>query len=197
MEAPLNRDLGAATPREDWWMIFMLGIAMMILGIVAIIVPLAAAVAVNGLVGIVLLLAGIFQVAHALRKHETAGRAVLGMVVAAFYIIAGLILLAHPIAGVVAFTLFLAAFFAISGVFKIISAFEMHGVAGWGWMLVGGILTFILGVLIYAHWPSSAVWAIGLLVGIDLLYIGWSMLALSLMLHVLPPTARGRLAGEH
>lgn len=178
-------------------MLLMLGIAMIILGVVAIIVPLAAAVAVNYLVGIVLLLDGVIQVVHAFTRRETAGRVVLGLVVAALYVIAGLILLAHPLLAVAAFTLFLAAFFIVVGVFKVISAFEMYGMTGWGWALVGGILSFILGVLIFAHWPSSAVWAIGLLVGIDLLFTGWSMIALALMLHMLPPTTTGRLAGQH
>lgn len=197
MEAPLERHAEAARPGEDWWMLLMLGIAIIILGAVAIIVPLAAAVAVNYLVGIVLLLDGIIQAVHAFRRRETAGRVVLGLVVAALYVIAGLILLAHPLLAVLTFTLFLAAFFIVVGVFKVIGAFEMYGMTGWGWLLVGGILSFILGVLIFAHWPSSAVWAIGLLVGIDLLFTGWSMIALALTLHMLPPTATGRLAGQH
>lgn len=197
MEAPLERNVEPVAPREDWWMLLMLGIATLILGVVAIILPLATAVTINGLVGILLLLGGIFQVVHAFRRRETAGRVVLGLVVAALYVIAGLILLAHPFAAVLTFTLFLAAFFIVAGVFKVIGAFEMHGVTGWGWNLVGGILTFILGVLIWAHWPSSAVWAIGLLVGIDLLFTGWTMIALALTLHMLSPSTTGRLAGQH
>jgi len=197
MEAPLERNVAPVVPAEDWWMLLTLGIAMVIVGVISIIVPLATAVAVNGLIGIVLLLAGIFQIVHAVRRPETAGRFVLGLIVAAFYLIAGLILLAHPILGVAAFTLFLATFFIVAGVFKFIGAFEMHGQTGWGWALVGGILSFILGVLIFAHWPSSAVWAIGLLVGIDLLYMGWAMITMSLALHTVHAGTRGRLAGQH
>ena len=153
MEGPVER-IEAATPREDWWLVLMLGIAMMILGVVAIIVPLAAAVAVSGLVGILLLIGGILQLVHAIKRRETAGGVVLGLFVAALYVIAGLVLLAYPLTSVVTFTLFLAAFFVVAGVFRVISAFEMHGVTGWGWVLIGGILEFILGVLIYAHWPN-------------------------------------------
>jgi len=108
-----------------------------------------------------------------------------------------MILLAYPFAAVLTFTLFLAGFFVVAGVFKIIEAFEIRGMTGWGWVLASGILSFILGVLIWARWPSSAFWAIGLLVGIDLLFMGWAMIALSLSLHALSPTARGRFAGQH
>ncbi len=197
MEAPLEQNVDTARPGENWWMILLLGIAMVILGLVAIFTPLAMAVAISKLVGVVLLLAGIFQAVHAIRQHDAAGKVVLGLVVAAFYFIAGLILLAYPFAAVLTFTLFLAGFFVVAGVFKIIEAFEIRGMTGWGWVLASGILSFILGVLIWARWPSSAFWAIGLLVGIDLLFMGWAMIALSLSLHALSPTARGRFAGQH
>lgn len=196
MEVPEERTVEHMMPREDWWMLLMLGVAMIVLGVISIIVPLATAVAINGLIGILLLLSGIFQVASTIRRHESAGRVLLGLIISAFYIIAGLILLAHPFAAVASFTLFLAAFFVIAGVFKVIGALEMIGHHHWGWSLIGGILTFVLGVLIYAHWPSSAAWAIGLLVGIDLLFIGWSLITLSLALHMLPPAPTGRLAGQ-
>lgn len=196
MEAPLERNAEARTS-EDWWLYLLLGIAMILLGTLAIAVPLAAAVAVNKLVGILLLLGGIFQAVQSIRWRETLGKVVLGLVVAAFYVIAGLILLANPFAGVMTLTLFLAGFFIVAGIFKVIGAFEMYGMTGWGWMLTSGILSFILGVLIFVKWPSSAVWAIGLLVGIDLLFAGWAMIALSLTLRMLPPATRGRLAGQH
>lgn len=197
MEAPLEGNAERVAPREDWWLLLILGIAMMILGVVAIVTPLAAAVAVNGLLGILLLLSGIIQAVHAIRRRESAGRIVLGLVVAAFYVIAGLILLAYPFAAVMTFTLFLAGFLVVAGVFKVIAAFEAYGAAGWGWTLLSGIVSFALGVMIWARWPSSALWAIGMLVGIDLLFMGWTMIALALALHMLPPAARGRLAGQH
>lgn len=197
MEAPLDRNAEIATPGDRWWLLLILGIATIILGVVAILAPLVAAVAVNKLVGILLLLGGIFQAVHAISRREVAGKVVLGLIVAAFYVIAGLILLAYPFAAVLTFTLFLAGFFIVAGVFKVIGALEMHGTTGWGWTLTSGILSFILGVLIWAQWPSSAIWAIGLLVGIDLLFMGWAMIALALTLHMLAPSTRGRLAGQH
>lgn len=197
MEASFEGNVEPTLPREDWWLFLMLGIALMILGVVAIVLPLTAAVAINALLGILLLVGGVLEVVYTFKRHQSAGRVVLGLIVAALYVIAGLILLAHPFAAILSLTLFLAAFFVVAGVFKIIGSIEMRGTAFWGWNLVGGILSFILGVLIWAHWPSSAIWAIGLLVGIDLLYMGWAAIAIALALHMLPTTTAGRLAGQH
>lgn len=197
MEASFEGNVESAPPREDWLMFLFLGIALMIMGAVAIILPLAAAVAINALVGVLLLAGGVLQVIHAFVRHKAPSKIVLGLIVAALYVIAGLILLAHPFAAILSLTLFLAAFFVASGVFKIIGAIETRGMPFWGWSLVGGILSFILGVLIWAHWPSSAVWAIGLLVGIDLLYMGWAAIAVAIALHMLPSSTAGRLAGQH
>jgi len=197
MEASFERNVEEALPRRDWWVYLLLGLALILLGVVAIVLPLAAAVAINALVGALLLVGGALQVVYTFKRHQSAGKVVLGLIVAALYVIAGLILLAHPFAALLSFTLFLAAFFVVAGVFKIIAAVEMHGTPYWAWTLVGGILSFVLGVLIWSHWPSSAIWAIGLLVGIDLLYMGWTALAIGLTLHMLPPATTGRLAGQH
>jgi uncharacterized membrane protein HdeD (DUF308 family) len=71
-------------------------------------------------------------------------------------------------------------FFIIEGIFKIVLAIELRKIWSWGWLLVNGILALILGVLIWRQWPSSSAWAIGLLLGIDLVFGGWSMIILSL-----------------
>ena len=186
-----------AVPAQDWFVYVMLGILMMVLGAVAIVLPLAAAVAINAFVGILLLIGGAIQLVYAFKRHASVGKVVLGLVVAALYVIAGLILLAHPFAALLSFTLFLAAFFVVTGVFKVIASIEAHGVPYWGWSLVGGILTFILGVLIWSHWPSSAFWAIGLIVGIDLLFMGWTAIAVGFGMHMVTGATTGRLAGQH
>ena len=197
MEASFEGNVEPAPSREDWVSYLLLGIALMVWGAVAIVLPLATAVAVNAFLGVMLLVGGALQVAYTIKRHRSVGRVVLGLIVSALYVIAGLILLAHPFAAIASLTLFVAAFFVAAGVFKIIGAIEMHGMPYWGWSLIGGILSFILGVLIWTHWPSSAIWAIGLLVGVDLLYTGWSVLAIGLALHMLPGAPTGRLAGEH
>lgn len=199
MEASFERNAESALPRGDWWLYLLLGIALIVIGVVAIVVPAATALAiltVDYLLGALLLIGGVLQAIYAFKRHTTAGRVVLGLIVAALYVIAGLILLGHPFAAVLSLTLFLAAFLIVAGIFKIIAAFEMYGTAHWGWTLVGGIVSFILGVLIWAGWPAT-VWALGLWIGIDLLYMGWTMVAIGVVLHALPTATTGRLAGQH
>jgi uncharacterized membrane protein HdeD (DUF308 family) len=186
-----------AAPAHHWWAYVVLGIAMIVMGMIAIVAPLAAAVAINALVGAALLVGGAVQLVYTFLRHKSVGKVVLGLIVAALYVIAGLILLAHPFAVVLSFTLFLAAFFVVAGVFKIIASVEAHGLPYWGWGLVGGVLTFILGVLIWAQWPSSAIWAIGLIVGIDLLFMGWTAITVGIGAHMAAGPTAGRLAGQH
>lgn len=181
-------------------MYLLLGIALIIVGVIAIVVPAATAItllAVDYLLGALLLAGGVLQAVYAFRRHTTAGRVVLALIVSALYVIAGLILLGHPFAAILSLTLFLAAFLIVAGIFKIIAAVEMYGSEHWGWTLAGGIVSFILGVLIWGGWPAT-VWALGLWIGIDLLYMGWTMIAVAVVLHGLPTTTTtGRLAGQH
>lgn len=179
-------------------MYLLLGIALIVLGTLAIVVPAATAaatIAVNYLLGALLLIGGLVHAVYTFKRHRSAGKVAMGLIVSALYVIAGLILLGHPFAAILSLTLFLAAFLIVTGIFKVIAAFEMHGTSHWGRTLVGGILSFVLGVLIWAGWPAT-VWALGLWIGIDLLYMGWMMIAVAYVLHALPGTT-GRLAGQH
>ena len=74
----------------------------------------------------------------------------------------------------------LAILFILEGLFKIIASIQLRPVINWGWMLFNGILALIIGTLIWISWPSSAVWAIGILVGINIVFGGWAMVMLSL-----------------
>lgn len=170
---------------------------MMVLGALAIVLPLAAVFALSGLIGILLLIGGVVQFVYTLKRHQSVGKVMLGLIVSALYVIAGLILLAHPFVTLLSLTLFLAAFLVIAGIFKVIAAVEAHGTPYWGWTLASGILTFILGVLMWTHWPGFAIWAVGLLVGIDLIFMGWMAITVGVGLHMITGAHTGRLAGQH
>ena len=86
----------------------------------------------------------------------------------------------YPFEGVLALTLLLAAFLLVQGVFQIVAAYRIRPGRSWGWMLASGIATLILGVLIWLGWPGAALWIIGLLVGIHLLFSGFSLVMLAL-----------------
>jgi uncharacterized membrane protein HdeD (DUF308 family) len=92
----------------------------------------------------------------------------------------GIVLLVAPLQGALALTIVLAVFLLVEGVFKIITAFRVRDHRGWGWLLASGIVSVILGLLIWAQWPASGLWVIGLLVAIQLLFTGWSLVMLAL-----------------
>jgi len=182
--------------QREWWLYLLLGIALIVFGLAAITVPLATAVAAATVLGLLLLAGGIVQAVYTFRMRGRTSRTVLHLVMAILYVLAGLILLAHPIATVLIITMLLAIYFFVQGVVRIVASIELRGMPHRGWVLIGGVLSLILAVLIAAQWPSSAIWAIGILVGIDLIYAGATIVALSLAVHGVFPRAP-RLAGEH
>lgn len=163
-----------AIQRNSGWFIG-LGILWMVFGILAIILPTVAGVAVDILLGILFLVGGAAQIVHAARAKGWRGTVWqgLGGVLA---LILGAVLLFFPWQGLLALTVVLAAFFLANGVFKIVAAFGNRDMKGWGWLLFSGILSIIIGVLVTIGWPASALWAVGILVGIELLFMGWWMM---------------------
>ncbi len=105
----------------------------------------------------------------------------LHLIIAAFTIVIGFLILYSPGVTVAAITLLLAAFFLSEGLFKIIGSVATR-FQGWGWYLLNGIVSLALGILILMHWPSSSLWVIGLFIGIDFIFAGWSLVMVSLFL---------------
>jgi len=167
--------------QQNWGWLLALGILMIVLGVVAIAVPLMAALAIELLLGWLLVIGGIGQGIHAFSSREGKGFW-LELLLAALYLGIGIMLLAYPVGGIVTLTLLLAAFFIAEGIFKIVMGLQLRPAPNWGWILTSGILALLLGALIMLEWPSAALWAIGLLVGVDLIFGGWSLIMLSLTL---------------
>jgi uncharacterized membrane protein HdeD (DUF308 family) len=86
-------------------------------------------------------------------------------------------MLGRPLLGLASLTLVLAVYFLVDGIFQIITAFQIKPHEGWGWVLLSGLAASLLGYLIWSQWPFSGVWAVGILVGINLFMSGWSMIA--------------------
>jgi uncharacterized membrane protein HdeD (DUF308 family) len=95
------------------------------------------------------------------------------------YLVLGFLLVQRPLAAAAFFTLMLAAAFFVGGLFCIIVALSDR-FYGWGWVLLNGIVTLVLGILIWREWPEAAFWVIGLFVGIDMLFAGWSLVITAL-----------------
>ncbi len=160
--------------------LFGMGVVMVILGVLAIAAPLLAGIAIAYLVGAVVLVAGLTELAHAFRARSW-GVGLVGALVGAFAILCGMLMIAHPLFNLKFLALLLAVFFIMEGIMSIVMALQMKGINGAGWTLFGGVMSLILGGLIWAQWPLSGNWAVGILVGLRFLCTGWSMIALGQM----------------
>ena len=103
-------------------------------------------------------------------------------------IVVGLLFIRAPVNALLALTLLLACFLMVEGIFQIVAALS-YRFGAWGWALAGGIIDLILGVMIWQQWPASALWVIGLFLGINLIFRGVNWIALGLGLRALPPLA--------
>jgi uncharacterized membrane protein HdeD (DUF308 family) len=162
-----------------WHWLLGTGAVMMILGLAAIFLPFVATLAVEILLGIVLVAAGITQVVHAFKARHAKGFA-FRLLGAALYGLVGVLFLAFPLHGVLTLTALLAILFMAAGTFKIALSLHVRPVPSWGWLMVSGLVAIVLGGLIWMGLPGTATWAIGLLVGIELLFTGWSMIVFGL-----------------
>jgi len=162
---------------STWSILF--GVSLIILGMLAVGSPAIAAVAVNAVLAWLIVLAGVVHLSLAFHTRA-AGSVVWKLLVGLAYVFFGIYLIAHPALGVVSLTLLLASLFLVEGIFEIALFFQMRSVGGSTWLLADGIITLLLGLMIYLQWPSSSAWAIGTLVGVSLIISGVTRLMLSL-----------------
>jgi uncharacterized membrane protein HdeD (DUF308 family) len=171
----------SAAVREHWKAFLFEGILLAILGLAAIIVPPLAGLAVTIFLGWMFLISGIAGLALTFWARQMPGfwwsliSAVLGIIV-------GLILLARPVQGVLTLTIVVGAYFLAEGVTSIMYALEHRRELSerWSWMLFAGVLDLLIAAMIIAGLPGSAEWAVGLLVGINLLFGGASLIGMAL-----------------
>ena len=104
------------------------------------------------------------------------GLGLLIFVVGALTAVAGFYLFNQPLAGLASITIFLAVYFVVTGIFELVSAFQIRPAEGWGLMLFNGIVTLVLGIMIWRQFPLSGAWAVGVLFGIKLVLSGWSLI---------------------
>ena len=168
--------LEASRKSSGWSMLW--GFLMLVCGILAISLPLASSIGIVIVLAWLILFAGILHLIFAFQSHSIGGF-LWKLLLAIVYGVAGLYMLMNPVLGVISLTLLLAVFFLFEGVVEIIFYFKIRGAANAGWVLFDGIITLILGFLIWRRWPSSSVWVIGTLVGISLIFSGISRVMLS------------------
>jgi len=173
-------DTGLQELRRSWGWHLAMGIALILLGIIAVIDSVAVTVISMMFFGWLLLFGGIIEGMQAFR-HRRGGHFFLHLLNAAFAIVVGLMLLRNPLAGSLVMTLLMATYFLVAGAFRIFTALTVD-ITGSGWMLVDGIITLILGILVWAQWPMAGLWIIGLFIGINLITYGWSQMMLAFVL---------------
>ncbi len=171
----------ASAIHEHWVLFLIEGIVLLILGVVAILVPLIATLAFTILVGWLFLISGIVGLIATFWARNAPGFW-WSLISAVIGILAGLALLTSPIVGALSLTLVLVAFFIIEGIASIMYAVDHRRqlTSSWFWMLLSGVIDLILAAIILAGLPGTAVWALGLLVGINMLFGGAALIAMAL-----------------
>jgi len=172
------RGPGTLVKKATGWFI-AIAVLFILLGIFAIAEPFAAGLGVTLLVGWLLVIGAVAHFIAAFKGHG-AKHLILQVVVGVVYLIGGLYFLTHTIMAVSTLTLLLSGVILAEGVLEIVAYIRLKSMGGAGWLLMNGIVTLCLGGLIWFHWPSSSVWAIGTLVGVNLVMTGMSRLMVGL-----------------
>ncbi len=165
---------------RSWKLLMTAGVLAILLGCFAILVPAVASVGTAIFIGWILLIAGAFLVAAAFSAHSI-GSVVLRLIWAALTVVVGVWLIVEPHNGTLTLTLVLGIYFLFMGLTRITVAFLARGQQNAGWVGLSGVCGLLIGILVLAKFPSSADWAIGLLVGIDLIFAGWTLTSVALV----------------
>src|SRR5262249_25070691 len=145
-------------------------------------------IAVTWIIGGAVLLAGIATIAEAFQAHSL-GAGIGDFLWGLLYAVAGLLMLLHPIAGLSFLTMLLAFFFFLAGTWKVMAAWRLRPRQGWGLVMTSGVLSLLFGAMVLASWPFSGAWAIGTLVGVELIFDGWTMVTLGTTLRQIAKVA--------
>jgi len=167
----------ACLRKSSFWLL-VLGALLIVVGLVAISSSFIATLATVVMLGILLMIGGVVEIVDAFLGRGWRGFW-MHLLAGILYLVLGFLLVQRPLAAAAFFTLMLATAFFVGGLFRIIVALSER-FYGWGWVLLNGIITLVLGILIWQEWPEAAYWVIGLFVGIDMLFAGWSLVITAL-----------------
>jgi uncharacterized membrane protein HdeD (DUF308 family) len=168
----------------NWAWFLALGIVLIVVGTVAVSMPLWATLTTALAIGVLLLMGGIAQLIGAFWTREWSGFLLI-LLMGVLYLVLGVMFLRHPGEALVAVTLLLACGLMIGGLFRIIGSL-MYRFPHWGWTLASGAINLLLGIYIYSQWPFDSLMILGLFVGIDLIFTGWTWVMLALAVKNVP-----------
>jgi len=155
-----------------------LGIVFIALGVASVLAPAVAGSALMIVIGFILLIAGIVAIVRQLNTDASKEKTI-GLILGVITALAGIAVIGHPFFGLAFLTLLLVGYFVVEGVWKIVVSFRYKPASGWKWLLASGVLSLILGLLIWNQWPVSGMWAVGVLVGVNLLGAGLALVTLA------------------
>jgi len=189
----VDLDIAAVSERRGWFM--GLGILLILLGTVAIGAPLATGVAVNLLIGWLLVISG---VAHGIHAFKGSGRrgGLIQILCGLLYLAVGVMMIRNPITGLLVLTLTVLVYFIVSGIFKIVLAIRVENLPQRGWVTVSGILSMALAIYIGGQFPTSAMWVIGMLFGIEMIFSGWAFVMIAVAARSMAEGGKSAPAGE-
>lgn len=177
--------------RNEWWVFLLLGILLILAGISCVAYPFFTTVGVMIFLGVILMLAGVSLIISAFWTGKWSAF-ILQILIGLLYTVSGFLVADAPVASAALFTLMIAGFFVVAGIFRIIFSL-MERFPQWGWVLFNGIITLILGLIIFKSFrqfsegeATDVFWIIGLLVGIELVFNGWTWVMLSFVVKALP-----------
>ena len=175
---------GVEELRHMWGWLLALGIGLVILGTIALFIMPAATIGTVLVLGWLMVISGVIEAVHAFRVRGWGG-VFLHLIGGILGILVGLLIVTHPVAGALAWTLLFASFFTVIGIFRAITAIKLK-FPHWKWAVFDGIVTLLLGIILWADWPWSGLWYLGLAVGISLILRGWSYVMFALAIHSTP-----------
>lgn len=157
-----------------------MGFAVLLLGVLAVMTPFASGLAATSLLSIMVVAAGLAMTVYAF-KAASFGKGLLQFLFGGITIVCGALMFMAPMTSMVTLTGVLMVYFVVDGVFSIVTGVKNRPEPGWGWVIVSGIASIVLAVLLYREWPDSGAYAVGLLIGIRLIFSGWSIAMLGML----------------
>jgi uncharacterized membrane protein HdeD (DUF308 family) len=170
--------------RRNWVWALALGVALIVLGVVALGAPFVVSLTSVLFFGWLLILSGALQTAHGFWRRKWSGF-FLDLLAGVLYLVVGFMFIDQPLEALATVTMIIAAALMFVGVMRVVVALSSH-FQHWVWLLLNGIISLVLGLLIFKGWPETSLWVIGLFIGIDMLFYGWALVMLSLGVRSLP-----------
>lgn len=164
---------------KHWKLFFAEGVFFVILGTLAIVIPQIFTLGIILFLGWLLLVGGIFQIIRAISIFNMPGVSI-WFIIGLLQIVVGYILVTEPVQGSLTITMMLTLFFAVEGLAKIYFALMMRPLSQWGWVFFSGMTALFLAIVVWVGWPQTGLWVLGLLIGVNMVFLGWSLIKISL-----------------